>query len=37
LVNTREHLESLIEAKESGVSTLQEYVKTNESDLVKEA
>ena len=37
LVNTREHLESLIEAKESGVSTLQEYIKTNESDLVKEA
>ena len=26
LVNTREHLESLIEAMDSGVATLQDYV-----------
>ena len=37
LVNTREHLESLVEARETGVSTLQEYMKTQESDLAKEA
>jgi len=37
LVNTREHLESLVEARETGISTLQEYIKTQESDLAKEA
>ena len=37
LVNTREHLESLVEARETGISTLQEYMKTQESDLAKEA
>ena len=26
LVNTREHLESLIEAMDTGIATLQEYV-----------
>lgn len=26
LVNTREHLESLVEAMDSGIATLQEYV-----------
>ena len=28
LVNTREHLESLIESMDSGVATVQEYVNT---------
>ena len=28
LVNTREHLESLIESMDSGVATVQEYVST---------
>jgi methylamine dehydrogenase accessory protein MauD len=28
LINTREHLESLIEAKERGVSSIQEYLRT---------
>ncbi len=28
LVNTREHLESIVEAKRTGVSSLQEYLKT---------
>ena len=37
LVNTREHLESLIEARETGIPTLQDYMKTKESDLTKEA
>ena len=37
LVNTREHLESLVEARETGISTLQEYMKTQKSDLAKEA
>ena len=37
LVNTREHLESLVEARETGISTLQEYIKTQKSDLAKEA
>jgi len=27
LVNTREHLESLLEAQERGVASLQEYIK----------
>ena len=39
LVNTREHLESLVEAMDSGVSTLQDYMGSLESeyeDSVKE-
>ena len=32
LVNTREHLESLIEAMDSGVATLQEYVGRMEAE-----
>ena len=32
LVNNREHLESLIEAKELGFSSVQEYLKTLSSD-----
>ena len=32
LVNTREHLESLIEAMDSGIATLQEYVGMNQPD-----
>ena len=32
LVNTREHLESLVEAMDSGVATLQEYMGSLESD-----
>ena len=32
LVNSREHLESLVEAMESGVATLQDYVKLNNTD-----
>jgi len=37
LVNTREHLESLVEAMSTGVATLQDYVQTYEPDSVKEA
>lgn len=33
LVNTREHLESLVEAMDSGVATLQEYVGSLESEI----
>jgi len=29
LVNTREHLESILTAKELGVASLQEYLKAN--------
>lgn len=32
LVNTREHLESLVEAMDSGVATLQEYMGSRESE-----
>jgi methylamine dehydrogenase accessory protein MauD len=32
LVNTREHLESLVEAMDSGVATLQDYMGALESD-----
>ena len=32
LVNTREHLESLIEAMDSGIATLQEYVGRIEAE-----
>ncbi|HJL93172.1 MAG TPA: methylamine dehydrogenase accessory protein MauD [Woeseiaceae bacterium] len=32
LVNSREHLESLVEAMESGVATLQDYVQLNNTD-----
>jgi hypothetical protein len=31
LVNTREHLESLVEAMDSGVATLQDYMGSLES------
>lgn len=31
LVNTREHLESLFEAKEAGVASVQEYLKARQS------
>jgi methylamine dehydrogenase accessory protein MauD len=31
LVNTREHMESLIEAMDSGISTVQEYIGTQEN------
>jgi len=31
LVNSREHLESLVEAKERGVASIQEYMKRRES------
>ena len=31
LVNTREHLESLVEAMDSGIATLQEYVSRSEA------
>ena len=34
LVNTREHLESLVEAMDSGVATLQDYMGSLESDYV---
>lgn len=34
LVNTREHLESLIEAMDSGVPTLQDYVKQRSEERV---
>jgi methylamine dehydrogenase accessory protein MauD len=33
LVNTREHLESLIEAMDTGIATLQEYVGLAQQDL----
>jgi len=33
LVNTREHLESLIEAMDSGIATLQEYVGLAQPDI----
>jgi len=32
LVNTREHLESLVEAMDSGIATLQDYMGTLESE-----
>ena len=31
LVNTREHLESLVEAMETGIATLQDYVRLAET------
>lgn len=37
LVNTREHLESLVEAMDSGVATLQDYVGQMESEYDKSA
>ena len=33
LVNSREHLESLVEAMDSGVATLQDYVRQQSADL----
>lgn len=36
LVNTREHLESLIEAMDTGVATLQDYVGSLDPSLVSE-
>jgi methylamine dehydrogenase accessory protein MauD len=33
LVNTREHLESLIEAMDSGIATLQDYVSLAQQDI----
>jgi len=36
LVNTREHLESLIEAMDSGIATLQEYVGMAGEEAIKE-
>ena len=33
LVNSREHLESLFEAKERGVASIQEYLSDNEQEL----
>ena len=32
LVNTREHLESLFEAKERGVASLQDYLSTRSKE-----
>jgi methylamine dehydrogenase accessory protein MauD len=32
LVNTREHLESLIEAMDTGIATLQEYIEQEQSE-----
>ena len=32
LVNTREHLESLIEAMDTGIATLQEYIEREQSE-----
>jgi hypothetical protein len=32
LVNSREHLESLIEAMDTGVATLQDYMGANQSE-----
>jgi methylamine dehydrogenase accessory protein MauD len=32
LVNTREHMESLIEAMDSGINTVQEYVGSLQAD-----
>lgn len=37
LVNTREHLESLVEAMRTGVATIQEYVSSYVSEPAKEA
>ena len=37
LVNTREHLESLLEAKRRGVATLQDYVRIYEPEALREA
>ena len=41
LVNTREHLESLIESMDSGIATVQEYVNSqldaNDSEYVASA
>jgi methylamine dehydrogenase accessory protein MauD len=36
LVNSREHLESLVEAMESGIATLQDYVKENSEQSIRE-
>ncbi len=33
LVNTREHLESLVESMDSGVASLQDYVEQHKSDI----
>ena len=33
LVNSREHIESLFEAKERGVASIQEYLKNQQQDL----
>ena len=33
LVNTREHLESLIEAMDTGIATLQDYVGLAQQDI----
>jgi len=33
LVNSREHIESLFEAKEQGVASIQEYLKNQQQDL----
>jgi len=37
LVNTREHLESLVEAMRTGVATIQEYVGSYVPEPAKEA
>jgi methylamine dehydrogenase accessory protein MauD len=37
LINTREHLESLIEAKQMGVPSIQQYIKTAMEDAGHEA
>jgi methylamine dehydrogenase accessory protein MauD len=37
LINTREHLESLIEAKQMGVPSIQQYIKTAMQDVGDEA
>jgi methylamine dehydrogenase accessory protein MauD len=36
LVNSREHLESLVESMESGIATLQDYVKENSEQSIRE-
>ncbi|MDH4108456.1 MAG: thiol-disulfide isomerase [Gammaproteobacteria bacterium] len=36
LVNTREHLESLVESMETGIGTLQDYVRLVEDDAAKQ-
>ena len=33
LVNTREHLESLVESMDSGVASLQDYVEQHKSEI----